>query len=84
MDIKLTFFQVNNFLKAKKRKKMDSLDLKILNIIQQDSTLSMKEIAAKVGLTYTPTYERIKNLEEDGVIVGRPTLLNPSKIGLVD
>ena len=61
---------------------MDSLDLKILNIIQQDSTLSMKEIAAKVGLTYTPTYERIKNLEEDGVIVGRPTLLNPSKIGI--
>ncbi|MBK8721207.1 MAG: Lrp/AsnC family transcriptional regulator [Saprospiraceae bacterium] len=61
---------------------MDSLDLKILNIIQQDSTLSMKEIAAKVGLTYTPTYERIKNLEEAGVIVGRPTLLNPSKIGI--
>ena len=61
---------------------MDSLDLKILNIIQQDSTLSMKEIAAKVGLTYTPTYERIKNLEESGVIVGRPTLLNPSKIGI--
>lgn len=61
---------------------MDSLDLKILNIIQQDSTLSMKEIAAKVGLTYTPTYERIKNLEEAGVIVSRPTLLNPSKIGI--
>jgi Lrp/AsnC family transcriptional regulator, leucine-responsive regulatory protein len=61
---------------------MDNLDLKILNILQEDSTIAVKEVAAKVGLTYTPTYERIKHLEESGVIVGRPTLLDPDKIGI--
>ncbi len=61
---------------------MDQLDLKILDILQRDSTISIKEVAAQVGLTYTPTYERIKHLEESGVIIGRPTILDPQKVGI--
>lgn len=61
---------------------MDNIDIKILNVLQKDSTISVKDIAKKVGLSYTPTYERIKQLEESGVIKSRATILDPSKVGI--
>lgn len=61
---------------------MDKIDAKILNILQKDSLASTKDIAKKVGLSYTPTYERIKYLEESGVIIARATILNPAKVGI--
>ncbi len=61
---------------------MDKIDAKILNILQKDSTVSVKDIAKKVGLSYTPTYERIRQLEESGVIKNRATILDPNKIGI--
>ena len=61
---------------------MDKIDAKILNILQKNSTISVKDIAAKVGLSYTPTYERIKILEETKVIKRRATILDPNKIGI--
>jgi Lrp/AsnC family transcriptional regulator, leucine-responsive regulatory protein len=60
---------------------LDKIDIAILNILQTDSTVSVKEIAAKVGLSATPTYERIKYLEESGTIVKYMTLLDANKIG---
>ena len=42
---------------------LDAKDQAILEILQQDSTISVKEIGERVGLSFTPTYERIKNLE---------------------
>ena len=39
-------------------------------------------VAAMVGLSYTPTYERIKHLEESGVIKKSAVILNPSKVGI--
>ena len=61
---------------------MDKIDAKILNILQKNSTISVKDIAAKVGLSYTPTYERIKILDESKVIKCRATILDPTKIGI--
>ena len=61
---------------------MNQIDINILTILQKDCTTSIKEIAKEVGLSYTPTYERIRNMEESGVIQGRVTILNPSKIGI--
>lgn len=61
---------------------MDKIDAKILNILQQDCTLSVKDVAAMVGLSYTPTYERIKHLQESGVIKKSAVILNPSKVGI--
>lgn len=61
---------------------MDSIDAKILNIIQKDSTISVKDIAKKVGLSYTPIYERIKQMEESGIIISRVTILDPNKVGI--
>lgn len=61
---------------------LDKIDKAILNVIQIDSTLSVKEIGDKVGLSTTPTYERIKRLEKDGVIAKYVTLVDRNKVGL--
>lgn len=61
---------------------MDSIDKKILELLQQDCMDSYKEIANKVGLSYNPTYERIRRMEEEGVIRSRVAILDPKKIGI--
>lgn len=60
---------------------LDKTDLAILKLLQSDARLSAKEIAHQVGLTVTPTYERLKKIEKSGVIKGYATLLHPYKIG---
>jgi len=47
---------------------LDDLDRKILEILSKDAKLANKEIAERIGLTVTPTFERIKRLERTGVI----------------
>ena len=47
---------------------LDETDLKILQLLQQDSSLTVKELAAKVNLSASPTFERQKRLERDGYI----------------
>ena len=61
---------------------MDKIDARILNILQKDCTISVKEVAALVGLSYSPTYERIRQLEELGVIKKRAAILDPYKVGI--
>ena len=61
---------------------MDEFDRKILTLIQADATLSVAEIADKVGLSSTPCWRRIRNLEQSGVIEKRVAILDPAKIGL--
>jgi len=61
---------------------MDAKDRMILSILQQDSTLSVKEISERIGLTFTPTYERIKQLEKQKFIDKYVALLNREKLGL--
>lgn len=48
--------------------KLDAKDLDILRALQQDARLSNKELALKVHLSTTPTYERVKRLERSGII----------------
>ena len=47
---------------------LDAVDRQIVAALQRDAKRSVKEIAADVGLTKTPVYERIRRLEEAGVI----------------
>ncbi|MEF1280637.1 winged helix-turn-helix transcriptional regulator, partial [Vibrio fortis] len=56
---------------------IDATDKKILRLLQQDSTLSLNDIAEAVNLTTTPCWKRLKRLEEEGVIEKRVALLNP-------
>ena len=61
---------------------MDSTDLKILAILQEDASLPVAEIAARVNLSQTPCWRRIQRLEERGVIQRRVALLAPEKVGV--
>ena len=60
---------------------LDTIDAKILAILQQNSKINIKEIGLRVGLTQTPTYERIKRLEKSGIIEKYVAVLNKEKIG---
>ncbi len=61
---------------------MDSTDLKILAIVQEDASLSIAEVAARVNLSQTPCWRRIQRLEMSGVIERRVAILNPQAIGM--
>ncbi|AKH19773.1 Lrp/AsnC family transcriptional regulator [Sedimenticola thiotaurini] len=61
---------------------MDKTDKRILNLLQQDSNLTTAEIADQVGLSTTPCWRRIQNLEKSGVIRKRVALLERSRINL--
>jgi Lrp/AsnC family transcriptional regulator len=60
---------------------LDAMDIKILTILQEDSTLPVAEIGKKVGLSTTPCWRRIQKLEQDGVIQRRVALLSPKSVG---
>ena len=62
-------------------KPLDKTDHKILNILQEDSTISVKDVAEKVGLSFTPTYERIKSMKNSGVIQKYVAILDAEKAG---
>ena len=61
---------------------MDDVDRKILAILQDDASVSVGEIANRVGLSQTPCWRRIQKLEENGVIQRRVALVDPVAIGL--
>jgi DNA-binding Lrp family transcriptional regulator len=60
---------------------LDLMDIKILNLLQRDSSLHVKEIASRIGLSQSPTYERIKKLEKEGFIDRYVALVNREKLG---
>lgn len=59
---------------------LDKTDLAILRILQENSRLTTKELAAKVNLTSTPVFERIKRLESEGYIRKYVAVLDPDKL----
>src|SRR5687767_15908836 len=61
---------------------MDRTDLKILAILQEDASLPVAEVAARVNLSQTPCWRRIQRLERNGVIERRVALVNPEAVGL--
>ncbi len=60
---------------------MDAIDRKILLHLQQDATIQLSELAAKVHLSKTPCWRRIQKLENNGVIRRRVALVDPQKVG---
>ena len=61
---------------------LDAIDARILDLIQHDASLSVAEIAERVGLSSSPCWRRIKRLEDDGTIQKRVTILDRDKLGL--
>lgn len=62
-------------------KPLDGIDLQILNILQDDNFIAVKDIAEKVGLSFTPTYERIKSLKQRGVILKNVAIVDREAVG---
>lgn len=60
---------------------LDTTDLEILDLLSKNGKLGNKEIAAAIGLSTTPTFERIKRLERKGIIKGYVAVLDKTKIG---
>ncbi|MEL7690606.1 Lrp/AsnC family transcriptional regulator [Citromicrobium bathyomarinum] len=61
---------------------IDALDRKILRVLQHDATLGLDEIAAQVGSSKTPVWNRIRKLREAGVIERQVAILDPQKLDL--
>ena len=59
---------------------LDQKDIAILKLLQQNARITVKEISDKVNLSTTPVYERIKWMEETGVIKQYATLVDPAKL----
>ena len=59
---------------------LDTKDLAILKLLQHNARITVKEISEKVNLSTTPVYERIKWMEETGVIKQYATLIDPVKL----
>ena len=61
---------------------MDNMDLKILRVLQGDSSLSVTEVAQRVGLSTSPCWKRINKLQADGIILRHEAVLDAAKLGL--
>jgi Lrp/AsnC family transcriptional regulator, leucine-responsive regulatory protein len=60
--------------------KLDQKDLEILKLLQRNARITVKEISDKVHLSTTPVHERIKRMEEAGVIKQYATLVDHAKV----
>lgn len=60
---------------------LDSIDIKLLELLQQNGKLTTKEIAQRVNLSSTPVYERIRRLEREGIIKKYVALVEAEKVG---
>lgn len=56
--------------------KLDSTDFRILDILQKEGRITNNELASRIGLTTTPTLERVKRLEREEVIEGYAAKIN--------
>lgn len=61
---------------------LDAVDARILELLQQDASLSIAEIAERVGLSSSPAWRRIERLKKAGIITKQVTLLDHEKLGL--
>ncbi len=62
--------------------KLDKIDLKILKILQENSKITNLDLSKKIGLSPAPTLERVKKLEQSGIIESYHSMVNPQSIGL--
>lgn len=71
-----------NINSTKLKHKTDRVDKKILEILQSDGRITNAQLSKEVGLSPAPTLERVKKLEQVGIIKGYHAELNPERIGL--
>ena len=60
---------------------MDAIDIKLLKLLQRNSDLPLTEISRRIGISTTPCWNRIKKLEERGIIKHKVSVLDRVKAG---
>ncbi len=70
--------------RLRKRRELDLTDRKILSALRANGRLSINELAEKVGLSPSPCWTRVKQLEGSGVIEGYAAIIDQAMIGLRD
>ncbi len=60
---------------------MDDMDRKILRLLQEDSSISVSDIARQVGLSASPCWKRINRMQADGLIKRQVAVLDADKLG---
>jgi Lrp/AsnC family transcriptional regulator len=64
------------------REALDAIDLRILDLLQKDASLTAAQVAEQVGLSQSPCWRRIDRLEQQGYIRRRVALLDRQRLGL--
>lgn len=62
--------------------RIDKIDFHILQILQTNSKITNLELSKRIGLSPAPTLERVKKLEQSGVIESYHAKVNPQTLGL--
>jgi len=60
---------------------LDSIDVKILALLQQDASLSTAEVAERVGVSQSPCWRRIQRLRDEGYIKATVAIVDRQKLG---
>jgi Lrp/AsnC family transcriptional regulator len=60
---------------------LDSIDVKILALLQQDASLSTAEVAERVGVSQSPCWRRIQRLRDEGFIKATVAIVDRQKLG---
>ena len=60
----------------------DEIDLRILRTMQLDGSLSITEVAERIGLSQSPCSRRVSRLMENGIILGKTVILDRKKLGV--
>ena len=60
---------------------LDPVDWRILDVLQDDASISNKELAARVGLPTSSCHERVRRLRTSGVIAGIRAVVDPAVLG---
>ena len=61
---------------------MEDTDRKIVSLLARNGRMSFTELARQAGLSVSAVHQRVRRLEQDGVIKGYAAVLNPEDIGL--
>ena len=62
--------------------KLDAIDLKLLELLQQDGAMQVADLAHQVGLSQTPCWRRVQRLKEAGVITRNVMLVHREKVNV--
>ncbi len=61
---------------------LDATDAKIIRILQENGRISMQRLSEKINMSSPAATERVKKLEEAGIITGYTAVVDPEKLGL--